>query len=284
MIPLRAPGLPDGSPVLLSRLGNTSNNPDYSPDGKHIVFVSQRSGSPELWMTDADADGSHLKQLTRLGVQTLGVPHWSHDNRHVAFFARMGTEPQIYVIDTAQDQPAPRQATHAVPGCNIPSWSRNGKYLYCSRLIGGEMRLYRVPAESGETGESEMERWFEGKSATETSDGRVLYIKNNRPGLFARSLAGDPTANPEERLVEDIWGPIGYFAPVPEGIYYTGKDPLGQIVALRFFDYARKKTVDVAPTSITGQVNSLTVTPDGRRLVYTQTRRAGIDLSLIEFR
>ena len=53
-----------------------------------------------------------------------------------------------------------------------------------------------------------MERWFEGKSATETSDGRVLYIKNDRPGLFARSLAGDPTANPEERLVEDIRGPI----------------------------------------------------------------------------
>ena len=69
------------------------------------------------------------------------------------------------------------------------------------------MRLYRVPAESGEKGESEMERWFEGKSATETSDGRVLYIKDDRPGLFARSLTGDPTANPEERLVEDIKGP-----------------------------------------------------------------------------
>jgi hypothetical protein len=146
------------------------------------------------------------------------------------------------------------------------------------------MRLFRLPAERGETGESEMERWFEGKSATETSDGRVLYIKNDRPGLFARSLAGDPTANPEERLVEDIKGPIGYLAAVAEGVYYTGQDSFGRYVGLRFFDYAGRKTVDVAPKSITGQVNSLTVTPDGTRSVYTQVRRAGIDLTLIQFR
>jgi hypothetical protein len=145
------------------------------------------------------------------------------------------------------------------------------------------LRLYRVPAESGEKGESEMERWFEGKSATETSDGRVLYVKNDLPGLFARSLAGDATANPEERLVEDIRAPIAYFAPVSNGVYYTGQDSFGHYAALRFFDYARRRTVEVAPKSITGQVNSLTVTPDGSRLIYTQNPRAGVDLILIQF-
>jgi Tol biopolymer transport system component len=281
-IPLRTAGVAGGPPAVLSRFGNSSDHPDYSSDGKHVVFVSRRSGTPELWMTDGN--GANLTQLTRLGVQSLGTPRWSPDNRQIAFFARIGAEPQIYVIDATKDQPVPRQATHEVPGCNIPSWSRSGKFLYCSRRIEGEMRLFRVPAERGDTSESEMERWFEGKSATETSDGRALYIKNDRPGLFARSLAGDPTANPEERLVQDIKGPIGYFAPVAEGVYYTGQDSFGRYVGLRFFDYARRRTVDVAPKSITGQVNSLIVTPDGTRLVYTQVRRAGIDLTLIQFR
>jgi dipeptidyl aminopeptidase/acylaminoacyl peptidase len=268
--------------LLLSRFGNASNNPDYAPDGKHIVFVNRRSGTPELWMTDGE--GSNPRQLTRLGIQSLGVPRWSPDNRHVAFFARTGAEPQIYVIDATEEQPVPRPATHGVPGCNIPSWSRDGKFLYCSRRIGGEMRLYRVPAESNESGESEMERWFEGKSATETADGRLLYIKDDRPGLFARSLTGDPMANQEERLVDDIKGPIGYFAASADGIYYTGQNTFGDYVALRFFDYTRKRTVDVAPRSITGPVNSLTITPDGSRLVYTQNPRTGTDLTLIEFR
>jgi Tol biopolymer transport system component len=281
-MPLRAAGVRAGPPVPLSRLGNTSNNPDYSPDGTRIVFVSRRSGTPELWMTGAD--GGSLKQLTRFGVQSLGVPRWSPDNRHVAFFAWIGTEPQIYVIDATEDQPVPRQVTHETPGCNIPSWSRSPKFLYCSRRIAGsEAYLYRVRAESGGNGESEMERWFEGKYATETSDGRVLYIKNDRFGLFARSLAGDPTANPEEPLVEDIRGPAGYFAPVEQGVYYRGVDSRRRYVGLRFFDYAQGRSVEVAPASITGPVNSLTVTPDGRALVYTQNPMDGIDLTLIQF-
>ena len=282
MIPLRAAGLSGGPPAVLSRLGNTSDNPDYSPDGTRIVFVNRRSGAPELWMTDADGD--NLRQLTRLGVQSLGVPRWSPDNRHVAFFARMGAEPRIYVIDTTEAQPVSRQMTDDVPGCNIPSWSRSGEFLYCSRRIGGsEMHLFRVPAESAGKNENEMERWFEGKSATETSDGRVLYIKNDRPGLFARALAGDPRASSEERLVEDIRGPIGYFAPVSQGVYYTGQDEQGRYTGLRFFDYAQRRSVEVAPRSLTGPVNSLTVTPDGRRLVYTRNPKDGIDLALIQF-
>ena len=58
-------------PSFCPASGN-SDNPDYSPDSKHIVFVSPRSDTPELWMTDAD--GNNLKQLTRLGVQSLGCP------------------------------------------------------------------------------------------------------------------------------------------------------------------------------------------------------------------
>jgi serine/threonine protein kinase len=283
-IPLRAPGVPEGPPAFFARLGYTSNNPDYSPDGTRIVFVSQRSGTPELWMTDAD--GRNPRQLTWFGVARLGVPKWSPDNRHVAFFARVGgTEPQIYVIDASEDRPVPRQVTYEEPGCEIPSWSRSGTFLYCFRRVeGSQPYLYRVLAASGGKGESHMERWFEGKSATETSDDRVLYIKNNRFGLFARSLAGDPAANAEVPLVDDIKGPIGYFAPVAQGIYYTGQDSKGNYAGLRFFDYAQKRSLDVVPASTTGSVNSLTVTPDGSRLVYTKNSKDGIDLNLIEFK
>src|SRR5262249_23162436 len=239
-----------------------------------------RTGKPEVWT--ADAHGGDLRQLTRLGLDRLAVPRWSPDNRHVAFFAWTDIEPHIYVIDAIQDQAVPRKVTDKVPGCIVPTWSRDGKFLYCSRRSGLEAILYRVPADAG-AGQTEIERLFEGKEAKETSDGRLLYIKDDRPGLFARSLAGDLAANPEERLVEDIRGPIAYFAPVPEGVYYTGKNSSGAITTIRFLDYARRKTVDVAAKAITGPLNSLTVSPDLRSLFYTQVPRSEIDLTLIQF-
>jgi len=224
-----------------------------------------------------------VRQLTMLGLKSLGVPRWSPDSRHVAFFARRNTEPQIFVIDAMQEHAVPGQVTDEEPGCIIPTWSRDANYVYCSRRIEGEMRLYRVPFGNSAGEAAKMERWFEGKEANETLDGRVLYIKDDRPGLFARSLAGDPIANPEERLVTDIQGPIGYVAPVAEGVYYTGQDLSGTYVALRFFDYARKQSVQVASSAITGPVNSLAVSPDGRSLVYTRPTRSEINLALLQF-
>ena len=280
-IPLRQAGLAAGPPTPFSQLGNDSRNPDYSRDGKRLVFVSGRTGNPELWV--ADPDGRNIRQLTRLGLKSLGVPRWSPDSRHVAFFARTSTEPQIFAIDAMQDHAVPRQVTDQEPGCIIPTWSNDGKSVYCSRRIEGEMRLYRVPFGNGAAEPAKMERWFEGKEANETSDGRVLYIKDDRPGLFSRSLAGDPMANPDERLVTDIQGPIAYLAPVAQGVYYTAQDPPGIYVGLRFFDYARKASVEVEPRAMTGPVNSLAVSPDGHSLIYSRPARSEINLALLEF-
>ena len=80
----------------------------------------------------------------------------------------------------------------------------------------------------------------------------------------------------------DIQGPPGYLAPVPEGVYYTSRDSFGY-TAIRFFDYARKKSLLVAPKQITGPVNSLAVSPDGRSLLFTRVGQAEFDLILVSF-
>jgi serine/threonine protein kinase/Tol biopolymer transport system component len=281
MIPLGTPGQATDRPALQSAFGSGIANPDFSPDGTHVVFKSTRSGTPEIWM--ADADGRNLRQLTWLGVENVGIPRWSPDGRSVAFFARLTDEPQIFVIDTTQERPMPQQRTHKVPGCNIPSWSRDGRFLYCSRRDGREVRLYRVPMDNSDPSDQGVERWFEGKDARETRDGRLIYLKDGVPGIFVRSLAGDPRTNPEEQLVSDIVGPIAYYALAPSGIYYRSQNNLTQYVGLRFFDLARHRTVDVASRAVTGETGGLTVSPDGRLLLYAQTTQPQTDLTLIRF-
>lgn len=51
--------------------------PRWSPDGKQIAFVSDRSGVYEIWTIDAD--GTNLRQVTFGGLPGTSFPLWSPD-------------------------------------------------------------------------------------------------------------------------------------------------------------------------------------------------------------
>ncbi len=55
--------------------------PRFSPDGKSIVFVSDRSGSENLYLIDPD--GKNLRSLTRGPNQAFVSPEWTPDGQYV---------------------------------------------------------------------------------------------------------------------------------------------------------------------------------------------------------
>ena len=59
--------------VQLTHDARTNDFPCWSPDGRHIVFQSHRSGSDQIW--SMLADGSNVKQLTTKGNNSQ--PNWS---------------------------------------------------------------------------------------------------------------------------------------------------------------------------------------------------------------
>jgi TolB protein len=59
--------------VQLSHEGGRNDFPYWAPDGRHIVFQSDRSGSDQIWTMLAD--GTNSKQLTTNGSNTQ--PNWS---------------------------------------------------------------------------------------------------------------------------------------------------------------------------------------------------------------
>jgi Tol biopolymer transport system component len=65
---------------------------DYSPDGKRIVFSSNRSGAREIWV--ADITGENALALTQFGGPVPGSARWSPDGRDVVFDAGRQATPK----------------------------------------------------------------------------------------------------------------------------------------------------------------------------------------------
>ncbi|MBN8886256.1 MAG: PD40 domain-containing protein [Rudaea sp.] len=58
------------------------SQPRFAPDGKHIVFVSDRSGNENVWI--ADRDGAHARQISTFDDNAeFTSPTWSADGRAI---------------------------------------------------------------------------------------------------------------------------------------------------------------------------------------------------------
>ena len=85
---------PDGSEreQLTTGIGNNTQ-PTVSPDGKTIVFVSERSGKSQLWRMDTD--GNYQTQITDIDYN-ISFPSYSQDGQTIYFAAWVNSEDQIW--------------------------------------------------------------------------------------------------------------------------------------------------------------------------------------------
>jgi Tol biopolymer transport system component/DNA-binding winged helix-turn-helix (wHTH) protein len=129
-------GTPAG--LIASTLGD--NGPSYSPDGRKIVFASNRSGDFGIWV--CDHDGTNLMQLVERGPHLTGTPRWSPDGRWIAFDSRSsdsGKEGNADIYVTGAEGGQPRRLTAEVSEDVAPSWSRDGKWVYFGSTRSGSI-------------------------------------------------------------------------------------------------------------------------------------------------
>jgi dipeptidyl aminopeptidase/acylaminoacyl peptidase len=71
-----------GAPQQITTEGTDNERPRWSPDSKRIAFISNRGGSAQVWIMNAD--GSQPKQVTNLSTEAGGVL-WSPDGNKLVF-------------------------------------------------------------------------------------------------------------------------------------------------------------------------------------------------------
>ncbi|HEY1755905.1 MAG TPA: S9 family peptidase [Bryobacteraceae bacterium] len=60
-----------GTPRQLTQEGSSNERPRWSPDSRQIYFISNRGGSDQIWVMDAD--GGHSVQITHLSTEAGGL-------------------------------------------------------------------------------------------------------------------------------------------------------------------------------------------------------------------
>jgi Tol biopolymer transport system component len=129
---------PDGSGIkCITNSRGDDYDPSWSPDGRKIVFISERTGNNDVFVMNAD--GSNQVQLTF----STGDEHWpafSPDGQRIAFALEVEGMNHLFVM--ALDGVEEEQLFFPDAGevnCKYPDWSPDGQWLVFS-CFGGNLK------------------------------------------------------------------------------------------------------------------------------------------------
>ncbi|HXG95752.1 MAG TPA: Ig-like domain-containing protein [Gemmatimonadales bacterium] len=202
----------DGSGLTRLTFGTASAwDPDWSPDGSRIAFVSDRSGTSEIHVMNAD--GSGVKQLTN--IQGALAPAWSPDGRRIAFTLAGNI---IYVMNA--DGSGLSRLSDPNASDHDPAWSPDGaKIVFGTYREGNYSVIYSMNADgSGAT------RLTEGSQPTWSPNQRIAFVQGagtssaqlwaiNDDGSSLTRLGGSPEGL--FGVARPAWSPVTAQLPAP---------------------------------------------------------------------
>jgi Tol biopolymer transport system component len=266
------------TPTMLISSTRTESDPRYSPDGRKVVFISNRSGNSNLWM--CDAEGKNPTQLT--DGRYVDTPSWSPNGHLIAFNSVVGGNSDIYTISV--DGGVVRRLTSDPSAETTPSWSPDGNWLYFSSTRTGRAEVWKMPAAGGDAVQLTSGGGF---NPVADPDGRkVYYLRGERePWLSSVSTeGGEETGVIAGSPEPGKWLELTNWAVAKRGIYFLeGKRGIG--FTLKFFDFETRVTsplMTFAPTVGPFAMIGLTVAPDERSILYAQRDKLDLDLMLVE--
>jgi Tol biopolymer transport system component len=158
--------------------------PAWSPDGKRIVFQSDRSGNEDIWIINANGTG--LVQLTH-HPKADRHPNWSPDGKKIAFSSNRSGNEEVWVIDVAAalasgDDSMAVNLTQSLGRDRYPFWSPNGKQLAFNSHRDDDYEIYVMNADG-----SQQRNLSQSPQSTEgladwSPDGQRLVFYSNRTG------------------------------------------------------------------------------------------------------
>jgi dipeptidyl aminopeptidase/acylaminoacyl peptidase len=213
--------------------GNDWNDsdPQWSPDGTRIAFVSNRTGkefdgdrNSDVWVIPV-AGGSLIKISDH--DESDGSPRWSPDGKTIAFTGEVHDRdhPKIWLAPATGGQPSVLAATDLDLIPTGLEWSNDGKSIFFESGVKGEYQLFRVNLEKKSTEQiSSGSRAVRNAEFNQHANLRIFTVNDFKhlDDLYVSDLAG----NKERKLTnlnDALWKQL-QFADVERFTYKSADD------------------------------------------------------------
>jgi Tol biopolymer transport system component len=283
-----------GRESLLVQHPAVDRDPVWTPDGKKVLFVSDRTGAMGFWSIDvADGRPQGLPKLVKADIgqfeRTIGL----NSNGSLYYALHTGMQ-DVYSAEldpaAARIEGTPKRLASRYVGANMwPAWSPDGNYLAYNRQRGaradrpGSLVIVIRSLETGEEREISTRlrqfhpvHWFpDGRSllvATfrDNSRKRVDYhridVRTGEARLIRRGRVVSSFPSDHNPLRPDL-------SPDGEAIFFAQRERVGsEIVSTSVLAYdietgREKEILRLGEGRRTGPV---IVSPDGRRLAFAE--------------
>src|SRR5712692_3196936 len=244
----------------------------YSPDGKSVAFISDRSGREELYVVAVDGTGEAQK-LTDIDALKFGY-NWSPDSKDIAFTS---SDSKLRKVIVASKQVVELDSSR-YGNISTPEWSPDGKWLAYSKQDASRTADIYLIASSGDDKQPRKVTFdsYDERAPRFAPDGRRLFF------VRSDSTGGGGFGNASvqiysiglERLERDPDDPEDAAPAVPDD---TGEGappprrPMNRPPHETKVDWAGLKHRTRQVTRMPFPISSYTIAPDSRTVVFVTT-------------
>jgi Tol biopolymer transport system component len=271
-------GRNDHAARWISHANSHDRQPVYSPDGKWIVFSSNRDGHMNLWQMSLET--GTVSRLTE-GNATNFDAAFSPDGKHLIFTSDRSSHFEIYVA--ARDGSGARQLTHTGVDAENATMTADGRWIVYASDIPGTGGIWKIHPDG--TGAVQIMRGLASNPEVSPDGEYVLYLVNPQPHraeirVIRLSDGAEVPGSIQcwRRRENGVTLGRARWAPSPDGkaplaIAFIDQDAAGATgVSIQDFVPGRDTSTTrkpLRPFDPLAPVETLGVSADGRRLIVS---------------
>ena len=154
--------------------GANERSAAYSPDGKSIVYISDRTGETELWLQPAD--GGQVRQLTKNNDTYIRSVMWTPDSKAILYTDRKNRLVKVDPQSGAKDvlMTCPESEFRRI------AFSPDSKWIGYTRPAKNNMAIVYVMNLQTREEIAVTEKWYNSGSPLFSADGKYLVFTSDR--------------------------------------------------------------------------------------------------------